>query len=96
MARKEGPERGHFLKIGFQDWFQTEEAREILRDAHKLGLPSTHMAHKEPNKMSGIIFPFQDGDSRYKKIFFEPTWFRICAKASAAHFNYGLIWLANE
>ena len=89
-------EKGHFLRIGFKGWFDTEEAKEVLRNAGKAGMPTFHINGNPPNKKSGIVIPFDDGDSEYKRLFEDSTWYLICAKASKSHFNHGLIWLANE
>jgi len=97
MSRKdEDSEKGHFLRISFKDWFNTEEAKEILRGAGKTGTPTFHITGNPLNRKSGIIIPFDDGDSEYKRIFDDSTWFLICARAAKNHFNHGLIWLTNE
>lgn len=96
MPRIYDPEKGHFLKVSLKDWFASEEASTILRDCGKIGLPTTHITGKKPNAMSGFILPYDDGDSRYKKVFYDHTWLLLCAKASASHFNHGLLWITNE
>jgi hypothetical protein len=89
-------EKGHFLRISFKDWFTTDEAKEVLRTAGKTGLPTFHITGNPLNRKSGIVIPFDDGDSEYKRIFNDSTWFLICARAGKNHFNHGLIWLTNE
>lgn len=95
MPNYREPEKGSYVKFNMPDWFNTQEAKEILSQASLTGLPTTHIRGKQPSQYSQLLIPFDDGESPFKKQFMEHTWLALCAKAVKMHVNHGLIWLTN-